>query len=87
MPDVASSKFIFVGNGSLLGARLLSFSKELLDEAKEIARSMTNVELSNNTSFMDEFVAALFIPHTDERAFPHVMESVRGRKEQVARHA
>jgi uncharacterized 2Fe-2S/4Fe-4S cluster protein (DUF4445 family) len=87
LPDVASSTFVFVGNGSLLGARLLSFSKELLGEAKKIARSMTNIELTNNTSFMDEFVAALFIPHTDERAFPHVMESMRDRKEQVAGHA
>ncbi len=87
LPDVASSKFVFVGNGSLLGARLLSFSKELLEEAQKIARSMTNIELSNNASFMDEFMAALFIPHTDERAFPHVMELVRGRKEQVAENA
>jgi uncharacterized 2Fe-2S/4Fe-4S cluster protein (DUF4445 family) len=79
LPDVPSERFIFVGNGSLLGARLLSFSKELLDEAQRIARSMTNVELSNNTSFMDEFVAALFIPHTDERAFPHVLGGIRER--------
>ena len=72
-----------MGNGSLLGARLISFSKELLDEALKIARSMTNVELSNNTRFMDEFVAALFIPHTDGRAFPRVMEMLNGRDKEV----
>jgi uncharacterized 2Fe-2S/4Fe-4S cluster protein (DUF4445 family) len=77
LPDIPSERFLFVGNGSLLGARLLSFSKELAGQAMVIARSMTNMELSNNTSFMDEFVAALFLPHTDERAFPRVMEQVK----------
>ncbi len=87
LPDVASEKFVFVGNGSLLGARLVSFSRELQKEAERIARMMTNVELSNNHGFMDEFVSALFIPHTDERAFPNVMEMVRGRKERIATNA
>lgn len=77
LPDIPSDRFVFVGNGALLGARLLSFSKDLHEEAQKIARSMTNMELSNNTSFMDEFVAALFIPHTDERAFPNVMKAAQ----------
>jgi uncharacterized 2Fe-2S/4Fe-4S cluster protein (DUF4445 family) len=87
LPDVSSDKFVFVGNGSLLGARLVSFSRDLHKEAERIARTMTNVELSNNPAFMDEFMAALFIPHTDERAFPNVMEQVRSRKEQAANNA
>ena len=29
LPEIEIEKFIFVGNGSLLGARLLSFSKDL----------------------------------------------------------
>jgi hypothetical protein len=33
---------------------------------------MTNLELSNNPSFMSEFVAAMFLPHTDTSAFPGV---------------
>ena len=82
LPDVAPEKFLFVGNGSLLGARLLSFSRDLLKETERIARTMTNVELSNNPGFMDEFVAALFIPHTNESAFPRVTEQLRNRKGQ-----
>ena len=81
LPDAPSEKFIFVGNGSLLGARLLSFSKELLRETERIARTMTNIELSNSPKFMDEFIAAMFLPHTDEKAFPSVMEQLRGSKE------
>jgi uncharacterized 2Fe-2S/4Fe-4S cluster protein (DUF4445 family) len=76
-----------VGNGSLLGARLLSFSQELLRETERIARMMTNVELSNSTTFMDEFIAALFLPHTDESAFPSVMEHLKDRKTPEATNA
>ena len=87
LPDIDSDKFLFVGNGSLLGARLLSFSQELLRETERIARMMTNVELSNSTTFMDEFIAALFLPHTDESAFPSVMEHLRDRKTGEAANA
>ncbi|MFQ5841926.1 MAG: ASKHA domain-containing protein [Thermodesulfobacteriota bacterium] len=74
LPEVDSRKYLFVGNGSLLGARLLSFSKDLLRETERIAHMMTNLELSNNPSFMSEFVAAMFLPHTDTSAFPEVTE-------------
>jgi uncharacterized 2Fe-2S/4Fe-4S cluster protein (DUF4445 family) len=87
LPEIRSDKFVFVGNGSLLGARLLSFSRKLQKEADRIARAMTNIELSNNNSFMDEFVAALFIPHTDEKAFPGVFERARAGKERVENDA
>ena len=72
LPEMETQKYLFVGNGSLLGARLLSFSKDLLRETERIAHMMTNLELSNNASFMSEFVAAMFLPHTDASAFPGV---------------
>jgi len=82
LPEIEIEKFIFVGNGSLLGARLLSFSKNLLKEAERIALMMTNLELSNHPTFMNEFVAAMFLPHTDTSAFPQVVERLyRVRKE------
>lgn len=81
LPDMDPDKFIFVGNGSLLGARLVSFSRDLRKEAERIAKMMTNVELSNNSRFMDEFVSAQFIPHTDEKAFPRVMKTIRKQEE------
>jgi hypothetical protein len=33
---------------------------------------MTNIELSKYPAFMNEFVAALFLPHTQEGLFPSV---------------
>jgi uncharacterized 2Fe-2S/4Fe-4S cluster protein (DUF4445 family) len=77
LPDIPADKFLFVGNGSLLGARLACLSYKLSREAKAIAERMTNIELSNSRSFMDEFVAAMFIPHTDEHAFPEVLKQLR----------
>jgi uncharacterized 2Fe-2S/4Fe-4S cluster protein (DUF4445 family) len=74
LPEIDIEKFIFVGNGSLLGARLLSFSKNLLKETERIALMMTNLELSNHLTFMSEFIAAMFLPHTNISAFPQVME-------------
>jgi uncharacterized 2Fe-2S/4Fe-4S cluster protein (DUF4445 family) len=78
LPEIDIEKFIFVGNGSLLGARLLSFSKNLLKETERIAVMMTNLELSNHPTFMGEFIAAMFLPHTDSAAFPQVMKRLHG---------
>ncbi|HEY82620.1 MAG TPA: DUF4445 domain-containing protein [Dehalococcoidia bacterium] len=72
LPDLPPERFVFIGNGSLLGARLTSFSTDLLDDARRVAQMMTNFELSENVEFMNNYVAALFLPHTDANAFPTV---------------
>jgi len=74
-----------VGNGSLLGARLISLSNEMLDDAERVARMMTNVELSESRSFMDHYMAALFLPHTHARFFPGVMDRIRCLKKEMGR--
>jgi hypothetical protein len=33
---------------------------------------MTNLELSENSLFMDNYIAALFLPHTNIGEFPSV---------------
>ena len=38
----------------------------------EVARNMTYLELSTVPTYMDEFVAACFLPHTDTTMFPSV---------------
>ena len=72
LPDLPVDRFIFIGNGSLLGARLTSFSTDLLDDARRVAQMMTNLELSENVGFMNNYVAALFLPHTNAKEFPTV---------------
>jgi uncharacterized 2Fe-2S/4Fe-4S cluster protein (DUF4445 family) len=72
LPDLERSKFIFVGNSSLAGARSILLSYEAMREAEEIARNITYFELSVEASYMDEYMAALFFPHTDLMKFPSV---------------
>ncbi len=72
LPDLPLDKFIFIGNGSLLGARLTSFSTDLAGDGQRIARMMTNFELSENADFMNNYVAALFLPHTNVDEFSSV---------------
>jgi len=69
LPELPEDRFAFIGNSSLLGASLFALSKEYVEEAKRVARMMTNIELTNNNRFMDEFMAAMFLPHTDSRIF------------------
>ena len=72
LPDLPRERFIFIGNGSLMGARLADFSTDIIDEVRRVAKSMTNLELSENTDFMNNYVAALFLPHTNTEEFPTV---------------
>ena len=71
-PDIPRDRFIFIGNGSLLGARLTSFSTDIVDDGGRVAKMITNLELSENVDFMNNYVAALFLPHTNTSEFPSV---------------
>jgi len=72
LPDLPLEKFRYVGNGSLLGARLALQSEGARSKAREIASQLTYIELSHVPSYMDHYMSALFIPHTDESLFPSV---------------
>ena len=72
LPDVDTEKIKFVGNGSLLGSYLMALSKNLIEEGDRIANMMTYLELSTNPKFMDQYMAALFLPHTHIEDFPNV---------------
>ncbi len=80
LPDLPRDRFQFVGNASLQGATLLAFSRELLAEERRVAEMMTNFELSETPGFMDQYVAALFLPHTQMEYFPTVTERLRAAK-------
>lgn len=72
LPDIDQSRIRFVGNSSLMGSRMCLLSAHTMERAAQIARNTTNIELSNYHPFMDEYVAAMFLPHTDRRLFPSV---------------
>jgi len=72
LPDIDPKKIQFVGNSSLIGARMALLSKDAFEHAGEIANMMTNIELSTYLPYMDEYMASLFLPHTDKKLFPSV---------------
>ena len=72
LPDVDRSKFQYLGNSSVAGAYMALLSDTYRNEARQITNSMTYIDFSSNPQFMDEFTSALFLPHTDMKAFPNV---------------
>ena len=72
IPDIDTKRIQFIGNSSLTGARMSLTSIPAFENSLKIARRMTNIELSNYAPFMNEFIAALFLPHTDAGLFPSV---------------
>jgi len=74
LPDLPLEKYSYVGNSSVKGARLVLLSRKAREQARELAGKMTYLELSVGNDFFDEFVSALFLPHTDMTLFPSVQD-------------
>jgi len=72
LPDVPLEKIQFVGNTSIAGAKTVLLSREALEAAEQIAKSMTYFDLMSHPGYMDEFIRANFLPHTDLSLFPSV---------------
>lgn len=73
-PDIPLENFHYIGNSSQAGAYAMLLSSEAREKVFELGRSMTYLELSNEPGYMDEFVAACFLPHTDSSLFPSVSQ-------------
>lgn len=69
-PDIPIEKFYYIGNSSLSGAYTMLLSTEAEKKTYELASNMTYLELSTVPTYMDEFVACCFLPHTDSTLFP-----------------
>ena len=76
LPDVPLEKIQFVGNTSIAGAKTVLLSRKALDAAEKIAKSMTYFDLMSHPGYMDEFIKAGFLPHTDLSLFPSVKKGV-----------
>ncbi len=72
LPDLESSKFIYIGNSSLAGCREILLSTQAMDRADALALKITYFELSVDPGYMEEYSQALFFPHTDLTKFPTV---------------
>ena len=72
LPDIDRSCFSYIGNSSLAGAYAMLTSQKSREKVDELARTMTYLELSTEPGYMDSFVGACFLPHTDAEMFPSV---------------
>jgi uncharacterized 2Fe-2S/4Fe-4S cluster protein (DUF4445 family) len=80
LPEMDPTKVIFIGNGSLMGAKMSSLTNRIRRDVVEVTKKMTNFELSDTASYMDNYVAALFLPHTDMNKFPKLKARMEARK-------
>ena len=76
LPDVELEKFSYIGNSSLTGAYAMVISDQAIEKCAEVGANMTYLELSTYPGYMDSFVAACFIPHTDASLFPSSQQEV-----------
>ncbi|MDO4866354.1 MAG: corrinoid activation/regeneration protein AcsV [Clostridia bacterium] len=72
LPDIDLDHFSYIGNSSLSGAYAMLTSTQAREKVDELATTMTYLELSTEPGYMDSFVAACFLPHTDSNLFPSV---------------
>jgi uncharacterized 2Fe-2S/4Fe-4S cluster protein (DUF4445 family) len=70
-PDVPLEMYHYIGNSSLTGAYAMLYSTEAERKVYEVAQNITYIELSAIPQYMDEFVGACFLPHTDSSLFPN----------------
>jgi len=77
IPDVKRDNVQFVGNTSILGAKMSLLSKDALNTAYKISRNITYYDLITYPNYMDEFMSAKFLPHTDMTKFPSILKMIR----------
>ena len=79
VPDIPLERYRLLGNSSLAGARRVLLSTAALDEIDRIGSMMSYVEMNESREFMNAFMAARFLPHTDLNLFPSVRERLARR--------
>ncbi len=79
IPDLPLEKIRFVGNTSIIGAKLALLSQEAFERSYEIARNVTYYDLISFPHYYEEFLAAKFLPHTELERFPSVQERLKSK--------
>ena len=74
LPEMDPDKITYIGNGSLMGARICCLTNRIRKDVVNAMRKTTNFELSETPSYMNRYIAALFLPHTDLDLFPKLRE-------------
>ncbi|MGB3210953.1 MAG: ASKHA domain-containing protein [Desulforhopalus sp.] len=79
LPEIDPERVTFIGNGSLMGARMSSLTNRIRKDVVSVTQKMTNFELSETPSYMDNYIAAMFLPHTEIEKFPRLKARMKAR--------
>jgi uncharacterized 2Fe-2S/4Fe-4S cluster protein (DUF4445 family) len=71
-PDIKRSAYHYLGNTSFYGTCLIQRSDRNRNLVSKASEMMTYIELNNEPGYMNEYSAALFLPHTNTGLFPSV---------------
>ncbi|MDO9565803.1 MAG: ATP-binding protein, partial [Candidatus Desulfaltia sp.] len=80
LPEIDPDKVVFIGNGSLTGATMICLANHIRKDVIEVIKKITNFELSETASYMNNYMASLFLPHTDMNKFPRLKARIKARK-------
>lgn len=80
LPEIDPDRVTFIGNGSLMGARMSSLTNRIRKDVVTVTAKMTNFELSETPSYMDHYIAAMFLPHTEIEKFPRLKVRMEARQ-------
>ncbi len=72
LPEIDPGRVIYLGNGSLLGCKINTLTNAFRRDVANVVNMMTNFELASTPSYMDHYMSALFLPHTELNYFPKV---------------
>jgi uncharacterized 2Fe-2S/4Fe-4S cluster protein (DUF4445 family) len=81
LPDLPHQRFSYIGNSSLTGAYVALLSRQHRRKLAELAAQMTYVDLSSDPRYMDGYVKAMFLPHTDADQFPSLKAVLENQRE------
>jgi uncharacterized 2Fe-2S/4Fe-4S cluster protein (DUF4445 family) len=84
LPEIDPERVTFIGNGSLMGARMSSLTNRIRKDVVSVTQKMTNFELSETPSYMDNYIAAMFLPHTEIEKFPRLKARMDARANRKA---
>ena len=84
LPDMPSTRIKFVGNTSLTGAKMALLSEDAFETVQNIASMMTYFDLMGNQKYMEEYMSANFLPHTNLDEFPSVQEELSSLNKQLS---
>ncbi len=72
LPEMEPEKIVYIGNGSLRGCKMNALTNSFRRQVSSVVKMMTNFEMAETSSYMDHYVAALFLPHTEFNYFPRL---------------